>query len=150
MAELRFNLDLIHVPIPCTVSWDTMRGDDRVRHCDQCRQSVYNLSELSRTEAEALLREKEGRACVQFYRRPDGSIVTRRCAVIRWWQTFWNGVTYGLLAALSLFVALRLPQRTEPVVFSKVGGTPCYYGDEELSPNKVPVAPQPRDVTPDP
>jgi hypothetical protein len=74
-------LDLIQVASPCPASWDAMQGDERVRHCDQCRLNVYNLSEMTRTEAERLLAEREGRTCVRFFRRHDGTVLTRDCPV---------------------------------------------------------------------
>ena len=85
MPDQRFSLDILDVRIPCSVPWDSMRGDTRVRHCDQCKQNVYQLSELSKEEAEDLIRQKEGKLCVRFYRRRDGTVVTRRlcgCEVV--------------------------------------------------------------------
>jgi hypothetical protein len=62
-------------------SWEAMTGDDRVRFCGECRRHVYHLSELSRSEAEALIERAEGRICVRFYRRADGKIMTSDCPV---------------------------------------------------------------------
>ncbi len=56
-----------------------MQGDDRVRHCDQCRLNVYNLSAMSKDEAERLISEREGRLCISYFQRPDGTILTRDC-----------------------------------------------------------------------
>jgi hypothetical protein len=56
-----------------------MTGDNRTRHCSQCNQNVYHLSELTRQQAEDLVRSKEGRLCVRFYRRRDGTLLTRDC-----------------------------------------------------------------------
>src|SRR4029077_18630101 len=53
----------------------------RARFCEQCRLNVYNLSEMSAAEAAALVREKEGRLCVRYYARPDGTMLTRDCPV---------------------------------------------------------------------
>jgi hypothetical protein len=58
-----------------------MTGDERVRFCAQCNLSVYNLSDMTRSEAEALLYKSEGRLCVRFYRRQDGTIITQQCPV---------------------------------------------------------------------
>src|SRR5260370_19852842 len=69
-------LDRISVAAPCAADWDSMPGSDRVRHCDQCNKNVYNLSEMTRRQAEALLREKEGQLCARLYRRADGTILT--------------------------------------------------------------------------
>jgi hypothetical protein len=42
--------------------------------------NVYNLSEMSQESAEALIAETEGRLCVRFYQRADGTVLTRDCA----------------------------------------------------------------------
>jgi hypothetical protein len=72
-------LDATTVASPCMESWHGMTGDDRVRFCRSCRLHVYNLSALSRQDAETLLREKEGHICVRFYERADGTVLTREC-----------------------------------------------------------------------
>lgn len=58
-----------------------MVGDERVRFCGQCELKVYNLSAMTRTQAEDLIAGTEGRLCVKYYRRRDGSILTRDCPV---------------------------------------------------------------------
>lgn len=79
----RFSNPLNHFRIaaPCNADWDQMLGNDRVRFCGQCNLNVYNLSELSRREAEAFVSSREGRVCARFYRRADGSILTKNCPV---------------------------------------------------------------------
>lgn len=74
-------LNVIDVASPCSASWDKMTGDDQVRHCDSCRLNVYNLSNMTKEEAEDLIIAKEGRLCVRFYRRTDGTLITRDCPV---------------------------------------------------------------------
>jgi hypothetical protein len=58
-----------------------MQGDDRVRYCGQCQLNVYNLSDMTRSEAERLINETEGRLCVSYFQRADGTILTRDCPV---------------------------------------------------------------------
>jgi hypothetical protein len=58
-----------------------MFGNDRMRFCGQCKLNVYNLSGMSREEAENLVMNAEGRLCVRFYRRLDGTIITENCPV---------------------------------------------------------------------
>ena len=58
-----------------------MYGDDRKRFCGDCKLNVYNLSGMSREEAEALIMNAEGRLCVRFYKRRDGSVITGDCPV---------------------------------------------------------------------
>lgn len=74
-------LKRVHVASPCAESWEAMPGGDTVRACDRCQHKVYNLSEMTAAEAETLLRETEGRLCVRFYRRADGTIMTKDCPV---------------------------------------------------------------------
>jgi hypothetical protein len=69
-------LDRVEIPIPCQVPWDSMPGDEQVRHCGQCKQNVYNVSELTRAEAMRLV---DGHACLRIYRRPDNTVVTSDC-----------------------------------------------------------------------
>jgi hypothetical protein len=74
-------LNDLQVASPCPVGWHGMAGDDRVRFCPQCRQHVYNLTAMTAEEATALLRQKEGKPCVRFYRRRDGTVMTADCPV---------------------------------------------------------------------
>jgi hypothetical protein len=58
-----------------------MMGDERVRFCRQCSLNVYNLSSMSRGEAERLISNAEGRLCIRYYKRSDGTVLTRNCPV---------------------------------------------------------------------
>jgi len=72
-------LENVRVAAPCPASWEVMAGDERVRFCAECKLNVYNLSEMTRREAERLIATHEGRLCVRFYRRADGTIITQNC-----------------------------------------------------------------------
>ena len=72
-------IDRIEIPVPCTVSWDGMKGDHAVRHCGECKQNVYNLASFTRAEAVQLLTAHSGRVCLRIYRRPDGTVLTSDC-----------------------------------------------------------------------
>src|SRR5262245_8435083 len=74
-------LDLITVSSPCPASWNEMSGDDHVRFCSQCQLQVYNLSKMSREEADRFVATREGKTCVRFYRRHDGTVLTKDCPV---------------------------------------------------------------------
>ena len=80
------SLDAIHVAEPCTQGWDAMTGDDRSRFCGSCRLHVYDLSSMTRAQAEELVmsRKRAGEhLCVRFFRRADGTVVTDDCGPIR-------------------------------------------------------------------
>ncbi len=74
-------LDAVSIASPCSARWEEMVGDDRARFCGKCEKNVYNLSALTREEAEAVLRAKEGELCVRLYRREDGTVLTQDCPV---------------------------------------------------------------------
>jgi hypothetical protein len=81
MTKLPLLLESIRIATPCRADWDDMVGDERVRFCGKCQKNVYNLSEMTRAEAEALVREKQGRMCARLYRRRDGTVLTADCPV---------------------------------------------------------------------
>jgi hypothetical protein len=74
-------LDNIRVAAPCTADWNQMTGDERARLCGDCNLKVYNLSGMTRDEAETLLRDREGRLCVRYFQRADGTILLKDCTV---------------------------------------------------------------------
>ncbi len=74
-------LDQVQIEKPCEDAWEEMQPveGNRVRHCAHCQLNVYNLSDMSRQEAEELLQKTEGRLCVQYAQRDDGKILTDNC-----------------------------------------------------------------------
>ena len=81
MTAEKFDLQQLKIASPCYERWDNMKGDDRVRHCASCKFNVFNLSELTRAEAEQLVATTEGRLCVRLYKRWDGTVITADCPV---------------------------------------------------------------------
>jgi hypothetical protein len=81
MSKCTSPLDHVTVAAPCNVGWDNMVGNERVRFCGQCNLNVYNLSAMPKSEAERLVSQTEGRLCVRYYRRTDGTILTKNCPV---------------------------------------------------------------------
>lgn len=74
-------LDNIRVASPCSADWAKMTGDERVRACGDCNKDVYNLSGMTRDEAQALIVAKQGRLCVRYFQRSDGTILLADCTV---------------------------------------------------------------------
>jgi hypothetical protein len=102
-------LEDLRIATPCNADWDDMTGDERVRFCGKCEKNVYNLSAMARDEAERLVREREGRVCVRFFQRRDGTVLTSDCPVgvqrKRLRQRVWASLS-GAAASLSLFLGL--------------------------------------------
>ena len=116
MARFNNRLDNVRVAAPCPADWDGMSGNERVRFCGQCQLNVYNLSEMSRAEAERLIGQAEGRLCVRYYRRRDGSIITTNCPVgLRALKRRLSRVaTAAASAILGFFAGLGIYQTTAP------------------------------------
>jgi hypothetical protein len=116
MARFRNPLDHVRVASPCESDWDQMIGDERVRFCGQCSLNVYNLSSMTRADAESLIARTEGRLCVRFYRRCDGSIITKDCPVglrairrrVSYIAKAIGSMVLGLFAGLSVHKVLSI------------------------------------------
>lgn len=67
-------LDDLRLCGPCEEDWRRMRGDKHVRVCGRCEQPVYNLAEMSRDDALAILRTTAGRLCARAFVREDGTL----------------------------------------------------------------------------
>lgn len=96
MVRFTHPLNRVKIAAPCKAEWEKMIGSHRVRFCAQCNLHVYNLSEMTRAQAEALVTATEGRLCVRYYRRRDGSIITQDCRVGL--QAIKRKVSYALKA----------------------------------------------------
>jgi hypothetical protein len=81
MTKQTFDINKLRVASPCSVSWETMSGDERKRFCDSCKLNVYNFSELTAEEVRQLVAKSEGRICGRMYKRADGTVLTKDCPV---------------------------------------------------------------------
>jgi len=112
------NIDHLRIATPCPISWDQMTGDNRVRFCDHCHLNVYNISALSRFEAERLIAATEGRLCARLFRRADGTVLTKDCPV-------------GLRA-----LRRRVAKRTAAIFAAIVSLSGAAFGQESSSQDK--------------
>jgi hypothetical protein len=98
-------LENVNIAAPCPASWAEMDGDTDVRFCKSCEKNVYNLSMMSREEAESVLGAAGGKdICVRLYRRDDGTVLTQDCPVglqkrHRFWRRAKGIAAAGLLAS---------------------------------------------------
>ena len=117
-------LDNIRIASPCSADWNAMAGDERKRFCGDCKLSVYNLSGMTRYDAENLLRLSEGRLCVRYFKRPDGTILTKDCPVgcgkVKQRVKFITAATFSLIVSLlgTFFVISSF--RRQPVVMGSM------------------------------
>lgn len=119
----------LRIASPCTQSWEQMLGNDRVRFCRGCAKNVYNLSAVSREEAETFLQQAD-RACVRLHRRADGTVVSgdcpagRRQARVR--RAGWVLGLAGIVSAVCSVVAFATsrPATRGTASEAPLGGTP--------------------------
>src|SRR5690242_9839987 len=69
-------LERLQISSPCRADWDEMAGTEQVRRCIHCELDVYNLSAMTREQIESLVARSQGRLCVRYVSRSDGSIRT--------------------------------------------------------------------------
>lgn len=133
MNQFTNPLDHIKIASPCSADWDSMIGNNRQRYCGECKLNVYNLSGMTRDEAENLILQSEGRVCVRYFRRGDGTILTVDCPV--GWQAakkrmsrFW---TAGVSLVFTIFAGIGLTS-----YFSSKEQPEKLMGEIEVSINK--------------
>ena len=127
-----------------------MSGDARVRLCPTCDKHVYNVIQLSRRELDRLIAKHEGALpCMRIYKRPDGTVMTRRCAQsvqwaarLVWWRV---SVAAAFLLAFLAGGIGRLGNAVAAVT------APADNGDHppDSKPPRTPKPPQPK-KKPDP
>ena len=103
-AKFTNPLDSIRVASPCDADWESMIGNERQRFCGQCELNVYNLSGMTRREAENLILNSEGRVCARFFKRPDGTVITKDCPV--GWAAAKKRLSRMWTAVASLMIAM--------------------------------------------
>jgi ankyrin repeat protein len=66
----RDSVPQLRIASPCSVAWDSMTGNDRVRFCEHCQLSVHNIDFASRKQIRRLIARSGARICVS-YRQPE-------------------------------------------------------------------------------
>jgi hypothetical protein len=102
-----FDINKLRVASPCSVGWETMTGNERVRLCHSCQMNIYNISEMTKPEVENLIANREGRLCIRLYKRADGTVLTKDCPVgLRAYQkrvARFAGATFAAILGLFSF-----------------------------------------------
>lgn len=152
MANFINSLDHVRIAAPCSADWDRMFAFDgeRVRFCSQCNLNVYNLSGMTRSAAEALITKTEGRLCVRFYRRSDGSILTQNCPVglsaikrrVAWMAQALLGMVVSFLSFIGLYNITSVRKLSNALESQHViMGRLAYPAEQQLKSKSSPKAP---------
>jgi hypothetical protein len=107
----------LRIASPCPMNWEQMTGDNRARFCSLCNLHVYNVAELTRKQAVALISETEGRMCARIYRRSDGAVITKDCPIglraIRRRVARTAGAVFATLVALTSSASGQKPSKKD-------------------------------------
>lgn len=140
MQKFTNPLDSIRVASPCPADWNKMYGDERKKFCADCKLNVYNLSDMTKQEAESFLINSEDRTCVKFYRRKDGTVITRDCPV--GWQKLKKKVsqisTAVFASVFGLFCGIFVFQQTQLEPLNLSDEVTIEFDEEHLRSN-IPI-----------
>ena len=164
-------LDQVKVASPCPAKWDDMVGDEKKRFCLSCDKNVFNISSLTREQAEQFLMENAGgEVCVRYYQRADGTIMTSDCSVgvakkqrrkVILAVAGAGAMALGAISAYSksqqhMMGAIRIADVPPPVNTVEVGPPPPppdghWVGGAAVMPELIPTAvPEKRQPSPQP
>jgi len=105
-----------YIETPCPTSWDKMEGTSKVRFCNLCSLNVYNIADMTDSEAEATLSAgvAAGKICAVLYRRPDGTITTDNCPrSLRKIRDASRWLKMKIVAATALLLAVFSPAQAQ-------------------------------------
>ena len=105
MNKSTSSIDNLKIASLCPAKWEGMQGDALTRFCRQCNLNVYNLSAMTWQEATAVVAQTEGRVCVKYFQRQDGTVITADCPVgLKLLRERVAGITSVVLAAVMSLV----------------------------------------------
>lgn len=147
-------LDNLKVANPCRANWERMEWQDEegcVRHCRSCQKNVYNISMMSRSEAEELLKRHEGELCVRFARREDGTLITGDCPIGKREMVKTRGTFAVIMALLLVAIPSPLARAFRRTTAWTLRNVPALSALEQTSLGKKTFAwleaPEPRTIT---
>jgi hypothetical protein len=124
----------VRVASPCPQSWESMTGDAKVRFCDRCELRVFNLSEMTRDEAQSVLDDHPDRLCVCYRPTAIGGVQTldyqpqKARRPLRWW------LSLGAVGAIAATVVEAI------VFFGRPKPAPMVVGDMMIRGKVAPPA----------
>jgi hypothetical protein len=68
-------IDKLGINSPCTADWNKMKGNDRIRYCEECKRYVHDFSRLPRRQVQDLIAASPGRICARLTYNEDDSVI---------------------------------------------------------------------------
>jgi len=101
-------LSRIRIKTPCKESWEAMVGTQSRRQCERCKRDVYDLSEMTRAEVEALFASEATSPGVRLRLRQDGRVATSDCPVEPSRMPLMMSAAFGAMSAAAVSGAVAL------------------------------------------
>lgn len=123
MVKRTIKLEQLSIPNPCANNWEQMVGNDQIRFCTQCNGQVFDLSKMTRKQAEALVTEKQGNLCAKITRHSDGTIqtidnITNKVSYIQPIAKAASATIFTLMSFSALANAQTSPKTNIPIIVS--------------------------------
>jgi len=117
----------IEIPSPCARAWDEMdaeRGaNGAARFCNQCQEDVYDISSMTRREAQAFMEKHRWQVCVNYEVDEEGKIIYAPEPPSRWARQLEGALRLAAAAALVVPLASacdEAPEQVEPTASAPI------------------------------
>lgn len=146
MNEMQANfLDNLQIATPCSARWERMiplnENDkrDTVRFCQSCRKNVYNVSMMSRAEADQLILQHEGKGelCIRMSKREDGTVITNDCPLGQRKIRRSMGISALALALLAMVIPSPVARALKQATGFAFRSVPAFSGLRETRSGKA-------------
>lgn len=114
MSKRKSKLDLLNVEKPCSASWEQMTGTAQKRFCSECNKHVFDFSQMTCQQIEAVSAVHQGNLCARITRRTDGSMVMLEPALPTYSTHRLNLPV--LNAAVATMLTLSVPATAQQVI----------------------------------
>src|ERR1700733_13036212 len=93
---------IIDIPEPCSQSWEQMTPEGKGRHCNSCKQTVYDFTQMSNAEILNFI-STHGQVCGNYYKDQLGQLLQpakkRRPIFTNFWSWLLSSVLISSSAA---------------------------------------------------
>lgn len=119
MSARKSKLDQLNVAQPCSASWEEMTGNHQKRFCSECSKHVFDFTQMTRQQIEAVTAIHQGNLCARITRREDGSMVMAEPSLPVYPSRRLNSPM--LNAAVATVLSLSVPVAAQPVTIQQGG-----------------------------
>lgn len=117
MSARKSKLDQLKVVTPCSSNWEQMTGNHKKRFCSECDKHVFDFSQMTRQQIEAVTAVNHGNLCARITRREDGSLVMLNAPLPVYSSRRLNSPM--LSAAVATVLSLGVPATAQPVTIQQ-------------------------------